>query len=82
MMQFSIEITAVMGALVLAIIWFVRLEAKVMYLEKDHFSHKEHCGNSDKTIWVEIKTLQGTLNDIALSLGRIEGKLGINVERD
>lgn len=54
----------IVGAAVSGIVWFVRLEAKVKYLEADHESHK------NKT---DLLTQQ--LNTIATSLAKIEGFL-------
>lgn len=52
------------GAIFSTIVWFVRLEAKVKYMEEDQKSHK------DRT---DLLTQQ--LNTIATSLAKIEGFL-------
>ena len=54
--------------LLAAFAWLIRLEAKVMYLEKDHDENK-------KAIWEKIKTIESMLLKISESLARIEGKL-------
>ena len=48
--------------------WLIRLEAKVMYLEKDHDENK-------KSMWEKIKTIELMLLKISESLARIEGKI-------
>jgi hypothetical protein len=48
----------------MALVWFVRLESKVLYVEKEQESSKK-----------EMISLQNTLNTLLLSVGRVEGKL-------
>ena len=47
-----------------SLIWLIRLEAKVLYLEKDREDH-----------WQKIDAMQDKLQEIAQSLARLEGKL-------
>lgn len=56
---------------VFVIIWLIRLEAKVLYLEKQN----EHRLENDKMIWEKFEALQSTLTTILQSLARLEGKL-------
>lgn len=44
--------------------WFVRLEAKVMYLEKDK-----------KIMWNKLDDIQDSLTKILQALAKLEGKL-------
>lgn len=50
------------------VIWNVRLEAKVLYLEKDYDLNKE-------AVWEKLKDLQTSMNLILQSNVRIETKL-------
>ena len=59
-MVFSWEMLTTMGVIV---VWLVRLEAKVLYLEQDRKDH-----------WEKIDRMQTKLNEIAELLARLEGK--------
>lgn len=52
-------------------VWFVRLESKVLYLEKDHENHKQDY----KILWAKIDILQTNINEMRESLARIEERL-------
>ena len=54
----------VFGGLIAFVMWLVRLEAKVMYLEKDK-----------KVIWSKLDEIQKCMTLILTSLAKIEGKL-------
>jgi dsDNA-binding SOS-regulon protein len=47
-----------------SVVWFVRLEAKVLYLEKQEKDH-----------WDKLDEMQDKLDKIAESLARLEGRL-------
>ncbi len=57
-------IAGVGGVTLLAVGWFIRLEAKVMYLEKDH-----------SKLDTQMKELKADLQRISEALARIEGFL-------
>ena len=52
--------------------WIIRLEAKVLYLEKDQANHKEI---NDK-LWNKLNELHATQNSTLLAVARLEVKLG------
>lgn len=54
-----------------SIIWLIRLEAKVLYLEKDREEH-----------WSKLDAMQDKLQEIAEALARMEGKLEGNSNGD
>ena len=54
-------------SLFFTIVWLVRLEAKVLYLEKQEGEH-----------WDKLDAMQRKLDKIAESLARLEGKLESN----
>jgi hypothetical protein len=56
---------------VFLIVWLIRLEAKVLYLEKEHEMRLEN----DKEIWNKFDNMQKLLSQIMQSLARLEGKL-------
>jgi hypothetical protein len=65
------EIWPLVLSAVFVIIWLIRLEAKVLYLEKQN----EHRLENDKMIWDKFEAVQSTLTNILQSLARLEGKL-------
>jgi hypothetical protein len=65
------EIWPVLVSTILVIVWLIRLESKVLYLEKDNISRSE----KDKMIWEKFNELQTTLTGILQSLARLEGRL-------
>ncbi len=58
----------VIVGLVLLVGWFVRLEAKLMYLAKDHAELKQN-------IWTKIDAFQNTMTQVLQSLAKIEGRM-------
>lgn len=59
-------------ALIGAIAWLIRVEAKVLYLEKDHRDHKEVTKVREDDIRGKMDKLQETNISILQSLARIE----------
>lgn len=57
------------------IAWFVRLESKILYLEKDHENQKHSNNKKDSAMWDKMNSIQSTMNDIQQSLARIEGRM-------
>jgi hypothetical protein len=58
------------GALIGCVIWFVRLEGKVYYLEKDQ--------EKTELLHKELKELNHLLVDMKVAIGTIKGRLGIS----
>ena len=56
-----------------SIIWFIRLEARLIYLEKDHNKLVELAAKSEMMFDKKIDKLSSDLSDIRVILGRIEG---------
>lgn len=60
---------------VLMVAWFVRLEANVMRLEKDHLDLKKAESEKDKALWLKIENLQSTLNQVLIAIGELKGRI-------
>ena len=56
------------GVIVGFVAWFIRLESKVTYLEKDHGDNK----TQQKTM---NETIQATLNQVLIAIGELKGKV-------
>lgn len=66
--------------------WFIRLEAKVLYSEKDIIKNEiahnkdlvklesEHKNNID-SVWKKLEIIQTTLNQLLVSVGELKGRL-------
>ena len=61
-----------------SIIWFVRLESKVLYLEKDHQSQKEIQEKKDTILWAKFDAIQTSTNEVREILARVEERLKQN----
>lgn len=62
-------------SLLFLIVWCIRLESKVLYLEKDHEKTRVEISEKDKLIWAKHDSLQATLNQILQAIGELKGKL-------
>jgi chromosome segregation ATPase len=64
MVKFIAELWPVFFSVLMCIVWLIRLEAKVVYLERESEEH-----------WHKMDEVQKKLDSIAESLARLEGKL-------
>ncbi len=69
MLSIDVDVLGIIGGFIFSIIWLVRLEAKVLYLEKALNSHTEYMTKS-------YNDVKEKLDNISDSLARLEGKLG------
>ena len=66
-MSYDVDIVAIIFVAVAGLIWGVRLEAKVLYLE-----------DSMKNQWTKFDDMKLKIDKIAESLARLEGRLDTN----
>lgn len=52
--------------------WFIRLEAKVLYLEKNHVEHKENSKEKENALWAKQDAMNLQMAVITQTLARIE----------
>ena len=57
------------------IAWFVRLEAKVMYIEKDHERERLERLERDKDVSRKLDQMSKQLSAVLQTVSHIEGKL-------
>lgn len=57
------------------IAWLVRLEAKVLYLERELKEYKEAAKEREKLLWEKFDKLQENLNTVLHTTTRIEENL-------
>ena len=70
-MEELLKLWPVLVAMVVLIVWIVRLEAKVKYLDRDNEDRKV----KDATVRSKIDSLSECITEILESVGRIEGRL-------
>ncbi len=66
---------SIVGFFIAGMIWFIRLEAKVIYLEGDHLKLEITTKEKERVMWEKIDALQNSLNQLLQGIGRVEGKL-------
>lgn len=89
-MSLSFEnLATIVSILIAGLIWFIRLEAKVLNLEKDLNDHKEQLikkfdedKEKDRVMWSKIDSIQSSINIMIQSIVRVETKLDIQQHRD
>ena len=62
-------------ALICCVIWNIRLESKVLYLEKDYEKHQNSIAEKDKALWIKFDSLQATVTTVLQMLTRLETKI-------
>lgn len=62
-------------ALISGLIWLIRLEAKVLYLEKDQTKEVKRSSEKDRNLWKEVKGIREEVHEVKTTLARIEGSL-------
>lgn len=80
--SFDVDLVAIMAGGLVFIIWFVRLEAKVMYQDKElvrvesKVAEVEHATKErDAVVWDKLDHLQDTMNQILQTLAAVQTKL-------
>lgn len=59
----------------LSLIWFVRLEAKVLYLGRDHEKLEKAVEAKDKVLWDKIDCMRADMTQILQAIARLEGRM-------
>ena len=66
---------SVVSAALIGVIWLIRLEAKLLYLEKDHNKLDETSAKTELLFQAKVEKLSTDLNEIKISLARIESSI-------
>lgn len=74
-MEYLSLIQWVISGFIIALVWFIRLESKVLFLMDDHSNHKKEVKENDSKDSDKIDKLNQGLTEIKISLARIEGSL-------
>ncbi len=55
--------------------WLIRLEAKVLYSEKDIVKIQASHEKNIASLWEKLESIQTTLNQLLVSVGELKGRL-------
>jgi hypothetical protein len=69
-------------AIVGIIAWFIRLESKVNYLEKDQDKKVKADAANNLAVWQKFESFQSTLHEILIALGKLEGTITSSKQRE
>jgi hypothetical protein len=58
---------------VLVLIWLIRLEAKVLYMEKDTVKHREESMSKEEKLWDKIDNMNEKMQTVLTALAKLEG---------
>jgi hypothetical protein len=70
----ELDYKAVFG-LIAAVAWFIRLESKALYTERDLRNYIDAAAKKDDKVTKTLENLQKTMTEVQTSLARIEGSL-------
>lgn len=73
-----LAILTVLVILVGIVAWFIRLESKVQYLEKDYNRHRDDQDEKFKTLWAKVDAVQSSMNTALVEIGKLSASIGIN----
>lgn len=73
--EIIVGLFAIIGTLIGFIAWFIRLESKVLYLEKDHEKREKAVQAKDDAFWAKMDTMQATLNQVLQVVGELKGRV-------
>lgn len=60
---------------VIFIVWLIRLESKVLYMEKDNDRYREESSTREEKLWMKIDMLVTKMETVVTSLAKLEGFL-------
>lgn len=70
-----IDLWPILIAIFCLVIWAIRLEAKVIYLDiTTKEKHAEYV-KKDEVFWSKVDSLQTTMNQVLQALGELKGKI-------
>ena len=73
--EFILSVISLIAIMIGFVGWFIRLESKVMYLEKDHEESKINGNEKIESMWKKMDAVQATLNQVLQGIARLEGQM-------
>lgn len=74
-MQFEFGVVALGLSVFAGIVWAIRLESKILYLEKDQNLRKQVDSEREKAMWLKFDLLQTTLVEIRVQLAELRTRI-------
>lgn len=62
-------------------VWLVRLEAKVMNLEKELKEKKDRDETKERTLWDKFEKVLDKIQEVGEALARLEGKIEYKMDQ-
>lgn len=70
-----LSVLTILGIMIGAVAWFIRLESEVKFLKNDRSEHRTHLAEKDKVIWEKIDGVQKAMHDVLMAIGELKGKI-------
>lgn len=70
-----VDLWPILVAIFCLVIWAIRLEAKVIYLDLTFKEKHAEYIKKDEVFWSKIDSLQTTMNQVLQALGELKGKI-------
>jgi len=75
MVQIIADLWPIFIGVIIALVWFIRLEALVLFLKESHIHHVDAVGKKDAAMWAKIDSLQANITSVLQGVARLEGKM-------
>lgn len=69
-----------LGGVLTLVAWLIRLEAKVLYLERDYARESLSNKETYDGIKSELREIKTSLNELQQGMARLQGRLGVERE--
>lgn len=71
----TMQLWPVLVTVVIIVAWFIRLESRQLFHEKDFERYRNQARENEKKIWENIDKIKEQNTEILQSLSRLEGKI-------
>lgn len=71
----ALRLWPVLVTAVLVVAWFIRLESRQFFHERDFERFRSDSKKNEEKVWENIDKIRQSQSEILLTLSRIEGKL-------
>lgn len=75
LVQLISDLWPIFTGFIISIIWFIRLEAKVLFLKENHKDHVDAVTRKDAALWAKVDSLQTSITNVLQGVARLEGKM-------
>ena len=79
-LEILLKLWPIVMVLILSLIWNIRLEAKVLYLEKDHAREIKSSSEKDKLMWEKFDAVVTELTNVKMVLTKLQTTIEIKTQ--